>query len=86
VHLAGAFGNYINRASARRIGLIDFPIEKVEPAGNTALLGAKLALFTPLEERGHYRPLLERQRHICLHEDPGFQETYAEQMPFPEAG
>ena len=25
VYLAGAFGNYINRASARRIGLIDFP-------------------------------------------------------------
>ena len=36
VWLAGAFGNYLNRASARRIGLLDFPIEKIEPAGNTA--------------------------------------------------
>ena len=43
--LAGAFGNYINRASAQRIGLINFPSDKVEAAGNTAPLGAKLALF-----------------------------------------
>ena len=33
IYLAGAFGNYINRASARRIGLLDFPPEKVLPAG-----------------------------------------------------
>ena len=39
LYLAGAFGNYINRASAQRIGLINFPSEKVEAAGNTALLG-----------------------------------------------
>ena len=45
VYVAGAFGNYINYASARRIGLLDFPAEKIQPAGNTALLGAKLALF-----------------------------------------
>ena len=51
--LAGAFGNYINRASAQRIGLINFPPEKVEAAGNTALLGAKLALFRP-EGRGWF--------------------------------
>ena len=31
IYLAGAFGNYINHASARRIGLLDFPAEKFSP-------------------------------------------------------
>ena len=48
IYLAGAFGNYIDLTSARRIGLIDFPEEKVVPAGNTALLGAKLAFLNGL--------------------------------------
>jgi len=78
LYLAGAFGNYINRASARRIGLIDFPEEKVHPAGNTALLGAKLALFgTPF---AHVR---DRVEHLSLAADPRFQEIYVEEMAFP---
>ncbi|MDH3251845.1 MAG: ASKHA domain-containing protein, partial [Ignavibacteria bacterium] len=35
VHLAGAFGNYISVASARRIGLIHIAVDRVHPAGNT---------------------------------------------------
>ena len=86
VYLAGAFGNYINRRSARRIGLLSLPLEKVEPAGNTALLGAKLALFT-LEETGGLFPAIRNMtRHLSLHEDPAFQETYVEDMGFPAAG
>ncbi len=80
LYLAGAFGNYMNRSSARRIGLIDFPEEKVEPAGNTALLGAKLALFG--KPFGH---LPGRVEHISLAADPRFQETYVEEMSFPAA-
>jgi uncharacterized 2Fe-2S/4Fe-4S cluster protein (DUF4445 family) len=79
VYLAGAFGNYVNRASARRIGLIDFPDEVLEPAGNTALLGAKLALFTP----GDFAAIRERTEHISLAADPAFQDTYVEEMVFP---
>jgi uncharacterized 2Fe-2S/4Fe-4S cluster protein (DUF4445 family) len=78
LYLAGAFGNYVNRASARRIGLIDFPLEKVEPAGNTALLGAKLALFgAPF---AHIRGRVE---HISLAADRQFQEIYVGEMGFP---
>ncbi|MBI5386263.1 MAG: DUF4445 domain-containing protein [Verrucomicrobia bacterium] len=83
VSLAGAFGNYINRQSARRIGLIGFPLERVEPAGNTALLGAKLALFCLHESDGSYVEVLAKTRHITLHEDPEFQDTYVEEMLFP---
>ena len=84
VYLAGAFGNYINQASARRIGLLDLPAEKVQPAGNTALLGAKLALFSLHEHDGAYPEILARTRHVALNEDPRFQETFVEEMGFPD--
>lgn len=86
VHLAGAFGNYINRASARRIGLLDFPPERVRPAGNTALLGAKLALFHRPEDGGHYRELRSRVEHVSLNECERFHEIYVEAMGFPTGG
>jgi uncharacterized 2Fe-2S/4Fe-4S cluster protein (DUF4445 family) len=83
LHLAGAFGNYVNRDSARRIGLLNLPAEKVVPAGNTALLGAKLALCHLPVEPGDYTALRARVRHISLHEDPRFLDAYVEEMAFP---
>jgi len=83
VYLAGAFGNYINRTSARRIGLIDFPEEKVQPAGNTALLGAKLALFRKDKEDPDFTSLRRRITHISLASDPQFQDVFVECMSFP---
>lgn len=83
IHLAGAFGNYINRTSAQRIGLLDFPLEKVNPAGNTALLGAKLALFSLGQHGGLYPEVLAKVTHVGLNEDPRFQEVYLSEMPFP---
>ena len=79
VYLAGAFGNYLNRASARRIGLLDFPEEMVEPAGNTALLGAKLALFGATD----FAALRARTEHVPLGSDAEFQDRYVEAMTFP---
>jgi uncharacterized 2Fe-2S/4Fe-4S cluster protein (DUF4445 family) len=83
LYLAGAFGNYINRASAERIGLISFPPEKVEAAGNTALLGAKLALFR-LGDDASFAELRGRIRHVALNADPSFQEVFVEEMSFPQ--
>ena len=79
VYLAGAFGNYINRTSARRIGLLPFPEEKVQPAGNTALLGAKLALF---EDDHNFEAIRARVEHVPLGSDPEFQDRYVESMTF----
>ncbi len=86
VYLAGAFGNYISRASARRIGLLDFPVEQVEPAGNTALRGAKMALFDMPGSGGDYAELLRRIEHVPLNDDPGFHEVYVDEMRFPSGG
>ncbi|HOX02530.1 MAG TPA: ASKHA domain-containing protein [Candidatus Paceibacterota bacterium] len=82
VHLAGAFGNYISRRSARRIGLLDFPLEQMTPAGNTALHGAKIALFAAREDR-EFPALRRRIRHVRLSADPAFEEQYVECMAFP---
>ena len=81
LHLAGAFGNYISRASAQRIGLLRLPINRIVPAGNTALLGAKRALF---EKAAAWDDIASRVEHIALNEDAEFQDIYAGEMRFPE--
>jgi uncharacterized 2Fe-2S/4Fe-4S cluster protein (DUF4445 family) len=83
VYVAGAFGNYINYTSARRIGLLKFPPEKVQPAGNTALLGAKLALFDAPQHHGAYPLLLAKIKHVALNEDPNFHDAFVQEMTFP---
>jgi uncharacterized 2Fe-2S/4Fe-4S cluster protein (DUF4445 family) len=85
LYLAGAFGNYVDRGSARRIGLIDFPEEVVRAAGNTALLGAKLALFEEDSGEDPYESLRRRIEHVPLSSDPHFQEVFVECMAFPHA-
>ncbi len=80
VHLAGAFGNYISVASARRIGLLHFPADRIHPAGNTALLGAKVALFS---DRESVDALARRISHVGLSSHPQFQDIYVEEMTFP---
>ena len=86
LYLAGAFGNYINRSSARRIGLINFPLDMVEAAGNSALLGSKLALFRAGEDDGSFASLRKRVEHVALKADQSFQDTYVEEMVFPDVG
>lgn len=80
LHLAGAFGNYINRSNAGRIGLLRLPLDRVTPAGNTALHGAKLALF---EDAARWDAIRSRVEHVALNEEPGFYDTFAEEMQFP---
>ncbi|HPC36213.1 MAG TPA: ASKHA domain-containing protein [Candidatus Marinimicrobia bacterium] len=80
VFLAGAFGNYINVTSARRIGLLDFPAEVIDQAGNTALRGVKLSLIDEAE----YRRIPPITRHIPLATDARFMEIFAENMNFPD--
>ena len=81
LHLAGAFGNYISRASARRIGLLRLPPDRIIPAGNSALHGAKRSLF---EEASAWDAVARRVEHQALNEDAAFHDIYAEEMRFPE--
>jgi uncharacterized 2Fe-2S/4Fe-4S cluster protein (DUF4445 family) len=80
LYLAGAFGNYVDRRSARRIGLLPLPEERIQPCGNTALLGAKMALFSPEGIEAFCATVCDRVRHVPLGADPEFQEAYVEAM------
>jgi len=81
VYLAGAFGNYVNAAGARRIGLFEFPLETVSPAGNTALSGARRASFDGPESA--YGALRSRIEHVPLASDSDFEQTFVDSMVFP---
>jgi uncharacterized 2Fe-2S/4Fe-4S cluster protein (DUF4445 family) len=83
LYLAGAFGNYIDRSNAHRIGLLRVPPEKIEPAGNSALLGAKLALFSG-DERV-FSEIKQIARHVSLNLDEQFQDIFVGEMSFPLA-
>ncbi|MFB3785169.1 MAG: ASKHA domain-containing protein [bacterium] len=81
LYLAGAFGNYMNPASARRIGLLDCPPERIVSAGNTSLLGTKMALFQP-PEGGLLEAVRGKVEHVSLSADPCFQDCFVEGMVF----
>jgi uncharacterized 2Fe-2S/4Fe-4S cluster protein (DUF4445 family) len=84
VLLAGAFGNFIRRSNARRVGLLpQIPCSRVRFIGNAASLGAKLALLST-EERDYARRLVECTRHIDLSRDAEFQTEFTLSMIFPE--
>jgi uncharacterized 2Fe-2S/4Fe-4S cluster protein (DUF4445 family) len=79
LYLAGAFGNAINRTSAVRIGLLRVDPERIVPAGNTALKGAKRALF---QEMADFERLATKIDYVPLNEEPQFQNIFAEEMGF----
>ena len=85
VYLAGAFGNYINQNSGRRIGLFNSAPGQIQPVGNSALLGAKIALFSFPKQDGSYPEILQRVKHVPLNEIPAFEEVYVKEMTFPGA-
>lgn len=84
VYLAGAFGNYMNRTSAWRIGLIDVPPERVQPSGNTALLGAKLALCGDKRQAAEIARIRAMTEHVSLASDSEFMDIFADGMQFPD--
>ena len=81
-NLAGAFGNYIREASARRIGLLPAWAREVHPAGNTALRGARMLLLAPSRRRTLIENLLSIVTHVELHTLPEFQDRFADCMGF----
>ncbi|RMD81043.1 MAG: DUF4445 domain-containing protein [Candidatus Dadabacteria bacterium] len=84
--LAGAFGNCVDPAAARRIGLIAVPEERVEPVGNAALRGAKLSLFAAEAGQLAYGELRSRVEHVPLASLPEFEETFIANTRFPPPG
>ncbi len=82
VFLAGAFGNYVRLAAATRIGLLPVDPAIVLPSGNTALLGARLALH---DDDHAYQAIRDITRQVELKIEPSFDDTYIDAMGFPSA-
>lgn len=84
ISLAGAFGNYIRKESALRIGLFPLiPIEKIVSVGNAAGTGACMALLS-LSNRAKASRQAEKVTHIELAGCPDFQTEFINAMSFPK--
>lgn len=82
--LAGGFGSFIRPESGARIGLIPKELLPVtEAVGNTAVLGARMALCSQ-ESRTSLKEIQKRTAYLELSGDPIFQEKYIEMMSFPK--
>jgi uncharacterized 2Fe-2S/4Fe-4S cluster protein (DUF4445 family) len=80
--LAGAFGNYIQKTSAVRMGLLpSIPLEKIKFIGNAAGAGAQMVLLnrTCRQAASH---LARKIEYIELARQPNFQDIYSEAMLF----
>ncbi len=82
IYLAGSFGNYINPASALRIGMLPpVPTATVKNAGNAVGQGVvKVLLSYDAWERA--KLLSDRIRHIDIAGRTGFQELFLSRLNF----
>ncbi len=84
VQLAGAFGNYIRKENALRIGMLPaIPPERIRFVGNAASFGAKRALLAE-EEQVYAGEIIRKARHVDLSLDPAFMDEFSMAMMFPE--
>jgi len=76
VIIAGAFGTYINVASAVTIGMLpSLPLNRFRQAGNAAGMGAKMALVS-LTKRAEAQTVASRVKYIELASAPGFEQAF----------
>lgn len=82
VVVAGAFGNYIDKASAVRIGVLpDVGMDRIISAGNTAGAGVSMALASAKEMK-LAEDVVSEIKHVDLAAMEEFQNTYLAAMAF----
>lgn len=82
IFLAGAFGNYIRRESAMRIGLLpDVPLERIHFVGNAAGCGAQMMLIS-YGERKLAAVLAQKIKYIEIAEEKNFAEVFSDAIAF----
>jgi len=80
--LAGAFGNFIDKKSATRIGLIPYlPLEKIESVGNAAGRGAEITLLSE-KTREICEKISKDIKYIELSSRADFQEEFIKAISF----
>lgn len=82
--LAGAFGSYIDRKSALRIGLLpNVGVDKISHIGNAAGVGACMALLSN-EAKKEAELESKEAEHVELALHPSFEKEYLQGMYFPK--
>ncbi|OIP72734.1 hypothetical protein AUK42_01855 [Candidatus Atribacteria bacterium CG2_30_33_13] len=80
--LAGAFGNFIDKKSAVRIGLLpNLPLKKIESVGNAAGRGAEITLCSN-KMREVSEEISKKVKYVELSSRPDFQEEFIKAMIF----
>lgn len=79
VYIAGGFGNFINLKNVTELGMIETDEYKIQKLGNSALIGAKMLLFT---DDYSFENILSKIEHISLDADESFQDIFVEKMFF----
>jgi uncharacterized 2Fe-2S/4Fe-4S cluster protein (DUF4445 family) len=80
VIIAGAFGTYIDIASAISVGMLPaLPLDRFRQVGNAAGMGAKLALISR-SKRIEAQAIASRVGYLELATDPQFARTFARAM------
>lgn len=75
--IAGAFGSYIDAASAMAIGMLPpVPLDRIQQVGNAAGTGARMALIS-MEQRTHAAEIARRVRYIELSGVPNFARLFS---------
>jgi uncharacterized 2Fe-2S/4Fe-4S cluster protein (DUF4445 family) len=82
VYIAGAFGSYINLENVLRTGMMDFPPDRFHKLGNTALMGAKMFLFSEEDLIGK---ILSISTHVNLESEKEFQDVFVSRLSFNPA-
>ncbi|WP_339741146.1 ASKHA domain-containing protein, partial [uncultured Sunxiuqinia sp.] len=79
IYIAGGFGNYLTIEHVVATGMLESKEEVIQKMGNTALLGAKMLLFSKPEILDE---ILVKIKHINLEGESDFQDIYVEKMIF----
>jgi len=79
LYISGGFGNYINIQHLIQTGMIEMHEGRIHKMGNTALIGAKMLLYS---DNQIAEEILYKTRHINLESDPDFQNIYVDKMLF----
>jgi uncharacterized 2Fe-2S/4Fe-4S cluster protein (DUF4445 family) len=76
--IAGAFGSYIDPASAVAIGMLPpIPLERIQQVGNAAGTGARMALIS-MEQRAQAAEIARRVRYVELSNVPNFARIFSQ--------
>ena len=82
IYIAGAFGSYINLENMLRTGMMDFPRDRFHKLGNSALIGAKMFLFSELDMTESILAICD---HVNLESEKDFQDVFVRKLAFTQS-